>query len=177
MGYEFMLSGTFDNQLFTSANPSSPTGNLYVIGDTGSANNTLYQISIASNVMGTPVTGPAISANYTNGYMSAGMGLTEIFNGTDDYIFTSALIFAAPPACTSSLADGCVMGFNVTSGTISPSTTPIGASTEAGGASGIIIDNIAVAGSNIYFTPLANQLCTTSASTGGCAIQTSQSSP
>ncbi len=176
-GYEFMLSGTFDNQLFTSADPSSPTGNLYVIGDTGSANNTLYQIPIASNVMGKPVTGPAVSTNYTSGYMSAAMGLTEIFNGTDDYIFTSALIFAAPPACTSSLADGCVMGFNVTSGTISPSTTPIGASTAAGGASGIIIDNIAVAGSNIYFTPLSNQLCTTSSSTGGCAIQTSQSSP
>ena len=176
-GFQFMLAGALDNQIFTSANPGSPTGNLYVIGDTGNANNTLYQIPISSNVMGTPVVGPAISSNYTNGYMAAGMGLTEIFNGTNDYVFTSALIFAAPLDCTSSLMQGCVMGFDVTSGTISASTSPIGASTEAGGASGIIIDNIAATGSNIYFTTLADQLCTTSASSGGCAIQSSQSSP
>ena len=33
-GYEFMMSGTFDNAYFTS---STPTGHLYVIGNTGPA--------------------------------------------------------------------------------------------------------------------------------------------
>jgi hypothetical protein len=72
------------------------------------------------------------------------------------------------------------MGFDVTSGTITPSTTPTGATTEAGGSSGIVIDTAStgLAGtSNIYYTPLADQPCPTSATTGGCAIQISQSSP
>lgn len=182
-GYQILLTGTPDNQFFTSANPASPTGNLYVVGNTGAANNTLYQIPITANVMGAPNSGPVLSTNYTDGFMmAAGMGLTEIFNGTDDYIFTSVLIYAAPSACiTSSLTEGCVMGFNVTSGTISSSTMPTGATMEAGGVSAIIVDNTvtsgAITGSNIYYTPLANQMCTTSGTTGGCAIQISQASP
>ena len=180
-GFEFMLTGALDNKFFTSANPASPTGNLYVIGNTGSANNTLYQIPIASNVMGAPLAGPAISTNFTNGFMAAGMSLNEIFTGTHDFIFSSALIFAAPAACgAGSLAQGCVMGFDVTSGTISGATTPTGATASAGGVSAIVIDNVVtgLAGaSNIYYTPLANQTCATSGGTGGCAIQVSQSSP
>src|SRR5208282_4102114 len=132
-GYEFMLSGAFDNEYLTSGDGTSPTGNLYVVGNTGSANNTLYQIPITANTMGTPVAGPVLSTNFTNGYFSAGLQLTEIFTGSTDYIFTSVLTFAEPASCTSSLADGCVMGFDVTSGTITASTTPTGATTEAGG--------------------------------------------
>jgi hypothetical protein len=176
-GFEFMLPGALDNKIFTSGTPGSPTGNLYVIGGTGTANNTLYQIPITANVMGTPVAGPAISTNYTNGYFSAGQSITEIFTNSHDYIFTNALIFGAPAACTSSLTQGCVMGFDVTSGTITSSTLPTGATTEAGGTSAIIIDNTVAAGSNIYYTTLANQLCTTSGTTGGCGIQISQSAP
>jgi len=175
-GFEFVLPGAFDNAYLTSG---TATGNLYVVGNTGSANNTLYQIPINANTMGTPKAGPALSTNYTNGYMSAGLSLTEIFTGSKDYIFTSVLSFGAPAACTSSLTSGCVMGFDVTSGAISGSTTPTGATTEAGGTSGIIIDTAmtGVAGaSNIYYTPLADQLCT-SGGTGGCAIQISQASP
>lgn len=51
---------------------------------------------------------------------------------------------------------------------------------STGGTSGIIIDNIVGSGtpagtSQIYFSTLGNQVCTTSGSTGGCAIQASQS--
>jgi hypothetical protein len=73
-----------------------------------------------------------------------------------------------------------VMGFDVTSGTISTLTTPTGATDEAGGTSGIIIDNLVTGvggASNIYYTPLADQLCPTSTGTGGCAIQISQAAP
>ncbi|MGA3033731.1 MAG: hypothetical protein ABSD70_10635 [Terracidiphilus sp.] len=55
---------------------------------------------------------------------------------------------------------------------------------EAGGSSGIVIDNYGTGTgeSQLYFTPLANQVCAgngTSGSSGtaGCAIQTSQTAP
>ena len=179
-GYEFMLAGTFDNEYFTSANGTSPTGHLYVVGNTGKGNNTLYQIPINANALGTAQAGPALSTNFTQGYFAAGLQLTEIFTGTNDYIFTSVLGYGTPAACTSSLTIGCVMGFDVTSGTITTSTLPTGATSEAGGTSGIGIDNTVtgLAGaSNIYFTPLANQACSTSGGTGGCAIQISQAAP
>lgn len=56
----------------------------------------------------------------------------------------------------------------------------------AGGASGMIIDNTVTPGprgaspsntlstSQVYFTTLSDQLCTTSSGTGGCAVQASQ---
>jgi len=179
-GFEFMLSGTFDNIYFTSANGTSPTGNLYVVGGTGTANNTLYQIPITSNSMGSPNTGPGLSTNYSNGLFSAGLQLTEIYTGSNDYVFTSVLSYGAPGECTSSAASGCVMGFDVTSGSISTSITPTGATTEAEGTSGIIIDNIVTSSpagaSNIYYSTLGNQTCGTGGS-GGCAIQISQASP
>ena len=50
----------------------------------------------------------------------------------------------------------------------------------AGGSSGIIVDNTVgsgtlAGGSQVYFSTQANQNCTTSGGTGGCAIQASQS--
>lgn len=179
-GFELLLSGTFDNAYFNSANGSSPSGNLYVVGNTGAANSTLYQIPISANVMGAPNTGPALSTNYSNGFFAAGLQLTEVFTGSKDYIFTSVVSFGAPASCTSGSTEGCVMGFDVTSGSISGSTTPTGATTEAQGTSGITIDNIVTTAptgaSNIYYTPLGNQLCG-AGGTGGCAIQISQATP
>jgi hypothetical protein len=50
----------------------------------------------------------------------------------------------------------------------------------AGGTSGIIIDNTVGSGtlpgaSQVYFSTLSNQICGTSVTTGGCAVQASQS--
>ena len=175
-GYEFLLSGTFDNAYFTS---STHTGHLYVVGNTGPANNALYQISINSNVMSTSSTaGPQLSSNYTNGYYSAGLQVTEIDSASNDYIFLSVLSYGYPSACgTATLGNGCVIGYNVNSGAISASTTPTGATAEAGGTSGIVVDSATSGAQNIYFSTLLNQTCTTSGGTGGCAIQVSQSVP
>ncbi|HKO05061.1 MAG TPA: hypothetical protein VJW51_09945 [Candidatus Acidoferrales bacterium] len=173
-GYEFLLPGAFDNAYLSSG---TATGNLYVVGNTGPANNTLYQIPIHAGTMQAPQVGPQLSTNNSNGYFSAGMPVTEIYTGSKDYIFTSVLDFGFPAACASSLTMGCVMGFDVTN---SNSILLTAATTEAGGTSGIVIDTATtgVAGSsNIYFTPLADQSCPTSGGTGGCAIQSSQSSP
>jgi hypothetical protein len=101
--------------------------------------------------------GPTVSANDTNGYYSAGLDLTEIDTGSKDYVFLSALSDGEPASCSSTFGTGCVMGFDVTSGTISSSTTPTAATTEAGGTSGILIDHTSTfpGASNIYDTPLA----------------------
>jgi hypothetical protein len=57
-------------------------------------------------------------------------------------------------------------------------TTPTSATaSETGGTSGIVVDNSSatVGASQVYFTPLSGQTCTTSGGLGGCAIQASQS--
>lgn len=177
-GYEFMMAGSFDNAYYTTN-----TGHLYVIGNTGPANNALYQIPITAGIMGTtPVTGPALATNYTNGYYAAGLQVTEFFNnnsGNHDYIFLSVLAFGADttaiPCPSQSLSMGCIMGFDVTSGSISSGTVATGVLAESGGTSGIVVDNEALGASNIYFSTLLNATCT--GGTGGCAVQTTQAAP
>jgi hypothetical protein len=182
-GLEGIYPGTFDNQYFTSSNAASPTGHLYLVGGTGNVDNTLYQVPITSNVMGTPVRGPALGNSFSvhGAAPRSGQPVSEIFTGFKDYIFTSTNIWALPAsACTNSGSLGCVTGYDVTSGTISPATVPTGGLPAAGTASGIIIDNIATSpagASNIYFATGAMQLCTTSGTTGQCAVQISQSAP
>jgi hypothetical protein len=56
---------------------------------------------------------------------------------------------------------------------------PVAGLHTAGGTTGIIVDNTVGSGtlpgaSQVYFGTLANQLCTTSGGTGGCAMQASQ---
>jgi hypothetical protein len=182
-GLAEIYPGTFDNRYFTSSNAASPTGNLYLVGGTGNDDdNTLYQIPITSNVMGTPVRGPVLSNNFSGHGLAGKTGspVSEIFTGSKDYIFTSTIIWALPAsACPNSGTVGCVTGYDVTSGTISPTTVPTGGSPSVG-ASGMIIDNIATSpagASNIYFGNSGPQLCTTDGTTGDCAIQISQSAP
>jgi hypothetical protein len=175
-GFDWLMSGAFDNEYLTSGNASSPTGNLYVVGNTGLADNTLYQIFINSNVMKTITSGPEIANNFDNDYYGPGLPITEIANGAHDYLFVSVLAFGVPTDCDDDQGNGCVLIYDVSSGSISSGTTPLFAAAEAGGTSGIIVDNTSSFGgaSNIYFTPLLNQSCPTSGGTGGCAIQTSQ---
>ena len=68
-----------------------------------------------------------------------------------------------------------VIGASVpTSGTVSSNATPTGTLQEAGGTSGIVVDNGAAGASNIYFSTLLNQTCITSGGTGGCAVSATQ---
>jgi len=165
-GYEFLLSGTFDNGYFTN----SGTGNMYVVGGTGPQNNTLYQIAMTSGNMGTVTKGPAVAGNYTNGYYAGGLQVTEFYTGTFDYIFAGALMSTTNPTV------GLVSGFDVTSGTIAPSTNPTGTILAQGGPSGIVVDNSLSLAQNIYYSTTLNASCTTSG-TGGCAVQVIQSAP
>ena len=186
-GYQHLMSGSFDNQYFTSSSP--PSGHLYVVGGTGPQNNTLYAVTIASNVMtsGAATAGPQVATNYTDGYYAAGLQVTEFCNNSGnacsatqgtDYLFLSVLsfgsAFSSNPCLSQSLINGCIMGFTApNSGAVSAGATPNGTLEEAGGTSGIVVDNGASGASNIYFSTLLSQTCGASG-TGGCAVSATQ---
>ncbi|MGB6686311.1 MAG: hypothetical protein WBE76_00545 [Terracidiphilus sp.] len=183
-GYEMLFGGSFDNQYYISDDP--PSGHLYVVGGTGPQNNTLYAITITNNVMtsGAATAGPELANNYTNGYYAAGLPITEFCNDGGnpctsdegpDYLFLGVLAFgdefATNPCTSQSETIGCAMGFTApTSGVISTSAIPNGTLPESGGTSGVVIDY----SSNIYFSTLYNQTCTTSGGNGGCAVSATQ---
>jgi hypothetical protein len=164
-----MFIGTFDDAYYTSGG----TGNLYACGTSGTVN-ALWQIPITAGVMGSPVLGPAVTS--VDGSCSP---ITEFLNGTTDRMFLSVTgnaVTGTPISCP--FVAGCIMSFDITN----PATWGTTKSTAAtalvtDGTSGIIIDNSSSAGgaSQVYFTPLSDQPCTTSGGTGGCAIQASQS--
>jgi hypothetical protein len=179
-----VYAGAFDNTYFTSGISTSPSGNLYVCGtSTTTLEPTLYQITIASNAMTGVNTGPV----FTNGAATCSE-VTEFFNSNNstDLIFVSvttnalATIGGSSSGCTAGA--GCLMSFTLPQAT--PFTIPATASAGtavAGGASGVIIDNQVPTGteagaSQVYFSPLSAtpQTCSTSATSGGCAIQASQ---
>ena len=157
-----LFSGTFDNLYFTSSG-SSPSGNLYVCGNT-SGNPALYQVPITNN--GIPTGGTLVLANLSTGATTCSP-VTEVFNSPADWIFLSVEHLgttASPVGCP--MSAGCVMSFSVpTSSPGAPPTSTFATATESGGTSGIVIDNIVTQGSEIYFSTL----------TGSNAVQASQS--
>jgi hypothetical protein len=181
-----LFSGDFDN---TYWNSPGNAGNLYVCGfdsaGLGQQIPTLWQIPITNTgAMGVPVQGPALTTAVVNGTSCS--PVVEVYNPNaapaKDWIFMSVVnhaVVGAPISC--GVAAGCIMSFDVTSGNpITALTSTTGHTTATGGASSITIDNLVGAGttagaSQVYFTPLGNQVCTTSGGNGGCAIQASQS--
>jgi len=114
--------------------------------------------------------------------------VTEIFNpnigaGTD-LIFLSvdrgdrATIGAAPGNATNCVGTGCVLSFDITSGTVPAHV--LSSLPELGGTSGIIIDNLGTdpQEANIYFTRLGQSTLTNCGSSGstlvGCAVKLTQ---
>ena len=171
-----MFAGTFDNIYFTSSTPSTPTGHLYVLSPTSSGSyQQLLQITISGSTPGDTMT----SATYDSsdfGYGTIMSPLTEFYNATAgrDGVFFGAE--AAASGCSTTGTVGCVYGVNVTSGAVPGAAYAF--SSEAGGTSGIIIDNGAVftGADQIYFTTLSSGTCGAGGS-GVCAIQASQAAP
>jgi hypothetical protein len=171
-----IYAGAFDNIYFTASNASSPSGNIYVCGDTGgSSAAVLYRVPIASNAIGSPSTGPTLSSSGTTC-----SPVTEFVPSTasTDLIFMSVQSngsTAGSIGCPNG-GGGCAVSFNVNSGVTPASTASrVGAT---GGTSGIIVDNNVTSnptgGSQVYFSQLSNATCGTSTGSGGCAIQASQ---
>jgi hypothetical protein len=176
-----MYSGDFDNAYYTSA--SGNAGFLYVCGYqaaplTGNQVPTLWQIPMSTGTIGVPVPGPALTTAVVNGTSCS--PVVEVYNpsAVKDWIFMSVVnnaVVGAPISC--GVAAGCIMSFDVTAGAaITAATATVGHTTVTGGASSVTIDNVAgsAGASQVYFTPLGNQNCTTSGGNGGCAIQASQ---
>jgi hypothetical protein len=160
-----LFAGAFDNVYFTSTSGSSPSGNLYVCGNT-SADATLYQVRITSNAMA--ASGTSVLAVSTGNTTCS--PVTEVFSSSKDWIFLSveSLGSNSPPVNCPSNA-GCLMSFSVPTtlgGTLPAGTTATRAA--SGGTSGVVIDNTVAPGtlhtSQIYFSTL----------TGGTAVQASQ---
>ncbi len=166
--------GTFDNTYYAG---TGTTGNLYTC-----VNGRVYQITMATlsgtgtvtvNTYNTPV-GTVSDA-------AACSPVTEFnVDSTHDWIFTSVLSGSSVTGCTT--ATGCLLNYNVHGAGTTGS--PTAGQSVAGGASGIIIDNLSTletGAEEIYYSSQANQTCagngTTGNGTGICAIQASQSNP
>ena len=163
-----LFAGTFDNLYFTSSG-SSPSGNLYVCGNTA-GDATLYQVPINANAIN-PSTG--VLALSTAGTTCS--PVTEVYDGTNDWIFLSVESHSSKASSVNCpTTTGCLMNFSVptTSGGALPTGTAVKPLWASGGSSGIVADT--PAGSEIYYSGLKDRGCGTSG-TGGCAVQVSQS--
>jgi hypothetical protein len=154
-----LYSGTFDNIYFTSAHSDDPSGNLYVCGNTG-GDAQLYRVPIASNAIGSPV---AITTTLSTATTTCSP-VTEFLNGAVDQAYMSVQASGRPANCGGT---GCVMSFTITTA-LAASATPSAVLPEAGGTSGIIVDNSAgtTGASQIYFSTLTSALVVQAAQSG-----------
>jgi hypothetical protein len=171
-----VFNGTFDNLYYGGS-----AGHMYVCGNAG-GDPTVYQIAVSptGNITGGAATaGPVLTTA-----AATCSPITEIYNGTTDRMFlavTHNSKTTSPVSCPSNTT-GCVVSYDITTGSSWSSTTTTSAQIAAtGGASGIIVDgdSTAAGASQVYYTPLVNGYgdCTTTGQygIGGCAIQASQS--
>ncbi len=178
-------SGAFDNSYLNSS-PPSITGFLYVCGKTTSIDRpTLRRIAFATDGTLGAVGLQSLQVGSVLGTAGQCSPITEIFNPTaglamvpTDFLFFSVQSGGQPANCAG-IGNGCVMSATVTSGTFPGS---IAASlAEAGGTSGIVIDNVGIAGqdSSLYFSRLGQSTLTNCGSSGvtlvGCAVKLTQS--
>jgi hypothetical protein len=160
-----VFAGNFDNLYFTSDGGGSPSGNLYVCGNT-SGNATLYQVRITSNAIA--ASGTSVLALSTGNTTCS--PVTEVFSSGTDLIFLSVESLGSTSSAVNCPSNaGCLMSFSVptTLGGALPAGTQATLA-ASGGTSGVVIDNTVAPGalktSQIYFSTL----------TGGTAVQASQ---
>jgi len=159
-----LFAGAFDNAYWLST-PASPTGALYVCGSladgTSSRRPTLWRIPITNNVMGAPVVGPQIVSNTDTLECSP---ITEVANGTHDYLYVSVPANGNDTGC----AGSCVYVYDLsTAGAWGTGVAAAAGLAAAGGTGGIIIDNISssTGASQVYYSTLTSP---------GVAVQASQ---
>jgi hypothetical protein len=174
-GSQNTYAGTFNNDYLN--NPS--TGLLYACGTNSGNVPQLYAITFSGTAMtvGPATYGPlSLATNATSC-----SPLTEVFDQTTN---EDELYLSVGNNCSSVISGGCVQFFNVTTGFPSVATA---AAAEAGGTSGIVIDNVVNVpnrfndvpeNTNIYFITLGTQTCTEytgGIGSGNCAVKLTQS--
>jgi hypothetical protein len=109
-----LYGGAFDNIYYSSPIQTQPAGNLYVCGNAG-GNPTLYKIPITYSsgaVLGSVVTGPVLASS------NVGCSpLTEFFNSSTSTDWLLVGVGSNSCGASGTTAGGCVMSFNITSGT------------------------------------------------------------
>jgi hypothetical protein len=167
-------SGAFDNTYLTS---SPGSGFMYVCGKDGATDNPALR-QIGFDTTGTMNFVPLSKLPVGNVAGAPGQcsPVTEIFNNGTDFLFLSVQSGGLGTNCA---GGGCVMSTTVTGGAFPGSITASIA--EAGGTSGIVIDNIGNFGqdSSLYFTRLGQSRLSTCGGSGttlvGCAVKLTQS--
>jgi hypothetical protein len=162
-----VFAGGFDNLYLNSAG-ASPTGNIYVCGNT-SANSTLYQVRITANVLS--ASGSSVLAISSGSAANTTCSpVSEVDSGGSDLVFLSVQSLGSTAATVNCPSNtGCLVSFSVptTIGGALPTHTTAAIS-AAGGSSGIVVDNTVAPGSvhtsQVYYSTL----------TGATAIQASQ---
>lgn len=163
-------AGVFDNAYYTSADPASPSGFLYVCGSSaGGASSrqpSLWRIQITNNSMNTTAVfgQQLVSGDTADG--SGGGGscspITDVQNGANNYIYVSVPELGNRTGC----AGACIYVYNLTGITWGTTNATAGLAAP-GGTSGIVIDNISATSgaSQIYYSTMTSP---------GGAIQASQ---
>ena len=168
-----IYDGSFDNAYYSS---SGSSGNLWTCGATGTPVPKLVYSPMST--FSSPV---AIASNAINPLASATATcspVTEILNGTTDWMYLSVSASGNQSVCSGTTTAGaCLYSFKV-------ATIPTAASAGrhvSGGTSGIVIDNTGTGGgSQVYFTYLSAATpsitcpAPSNATSGGCAVQASQ---
>ncbi len=166
-------AGSFDNAFYVGS--SITTGNMYAC-----VNGQLFQVPMSK--LGT-TTSFNLTAAYDTAVSAASDAaacspVTEFYDGTHDWLFTSVAANGSATGCTGA----CLYNFNVEAG--AASGTPTAGQSVAGGAGGVIIDNLSttqVGAEQIYYSSQSNQTCTgttvTGSGTGTCAVQAAQAAP
>jgi len=163
----FLHAGTFDDR-YIRLGPAS--GFLYVVGKQSTTNGftndndkpTLYRIGFIGTTLNCLAVGSACTAltgalEISNNTGGEGSPLTELKNGMTDRLFVG-ITKGTNNVGLCPFGGGCVENFDIT--LLMPTTTAAPAVSEAGGTSGIVVDNVSTAAeaSSIYFGPLSATL-------------------
>jgi hypothetical protein len=120
-----MNAGAFDDAYFSSADPSNPSGSLYVCGSaSGTARRaTLWKVAISGNSLGAATEGPLLVSGDSNDGCSP---VTVFKNGSTEHLFASVNVNGAAlggGGCTTP-ADGCVYMYQLPTAASFDTTSP-----------------------------------------------------
>lgn len=151
-----LYDGTFDQIYYTN---SGASGNLWTCAATATPAPKLMNTPFSSGGFGATVSRANNVVNPLTSAAASCSAVTEIVNGSTDYIFLSVTAAGNPNTTGCGTGFSCVYSYNVTStpsnGCSLPCLTPADGLAVAGGTSGIIVDNTGSGGgSQIYFSYL-----------------------
>jgi len=166
-GFNYTHSGAFDKNYYSGGYAS---GFVYACGTNPT---TLYRIGFnSSGVMNSSKdTSNVVLDPFDEGSYCTPM--TEILNGTKDYLFFGMAYGGGASGCSGDF--GCLLGLNLTGTSWPPDISAFSSLPVPNGPSAIVVDNVGNGGqeSSIYFGPQSNNCTTPSGS--GCAVKATQS--